>query len=64
MGRKLQRKGTYVYLWLICVDGWQKSTQYCNYPSIKNTYIKKRKKVLHFRPRYISVVGMFKAANV
>ena len=23
------RKGTYVYLWLIYVDVWQKPTQYC-----------------------------------
>ena len=48
MGRKLKRKGTYVYLWLICVDVWQKSTQYCNYPSIKNKYIKKKKKSATF----------------
>jgi len=27
---------TCVYLWLIHVDVWQKSTQYCNYPSVKN----------------------------
>ena len=26
------------------VDVWQKSTQYCNYPSIKNKRIKKKKK--------------------
>ena len=24
-----KREGTYVYLWLIHVDVWQKSTQYC-----------------------------------
>ena len=33
---RLKREGTYVHLWLIHVDIWQKSTQYCNYPSIKN----------------------------
>ena len=27
--RKLKREGTYVYLWLIHVDIWQKPTQYC-----------------------------------
>ena len=24
-----EREGTWVYLWLICVDVWQKPTQYC-----------------------------------
>ena len=33
---RLRREGTYVYLWLIHVDVWQKPTQYCNYLSIKN----------------------------
>ena len=28
-GGRLQREGTYVYLWLIRVDVWQKPTQYC-----------------------------------
>ena len=28
-GRRFKRKGTYVYLWLIHVDIWQKPTQYC-----------------------------------
>ena len=29
MGGRLRREGTYVYLWLIHVDVWQKPTQYC-----------------------------------
>ena len=36
MEGRLKREGTYVYLWLIHVDVWQKPTQYCNYASIKN----------------------------
>ena len=28
-GGRFKRKGTYVYLWLIHVDVWQKPTQYC-----------------------------------
>ena len=28
-GRRFKRKGTYVYLWLIHVDVWQKPTQFC-----------------------------------
>ena len=28
-GRSLKREGTYIYLWLIHVDIWQKPTQYC-----------------------------------
>ena len=35
------KDGTYVYLWLIHADVWQKQTQYCNYPSIKNKILKK-----------------------
>ena len=28
-GGRFKREGTYVYLWLIHADGWQKPTQYC-----------------------------------
>ena len=28
-GREVQGRETYVYLWLIHVDVWQKPTQYC-----------------------------------
>ena len=27
--RSFKREGTYVYLWLIHVDAWQKPTQHC-----------------------------------
>ena len=39
------REGTYVFLWLIHDDVWQKSIQYCKavYPSIKNKLIFKKK---------------------
>ena len=37
VGGRFKREGTYVDLWLICVDVWQKSTiLQSNYPSIKN----------------------------
>ena len=29
VGRRIKREGTYVYLWLIHVDIWQRPTQYC-----------------------------------
>ena len=29
VGRRFKREGTYRFLWLIHVDIWQKSTQYC-----------------------------------
>ena len=29
MGGRFKMEGTYVYLWLIHVDVWQKPTQYC-----------------------------------
>jgi len=31
-----KREETYVYVWLIHLDVWQKPTPYSNYPSIKN----------------------------
>ena len=39
-------KATYVYLWLIHVDVWQKPIQYCNYLSTKNKE-KQQEKVLN-----------------
>ena len=29
VGGRFKRKGTWVYLWLIHVDVWQKPTEYC-----------------------------------
>ena len=29
VGGRFKREGTYVYLWLIHVDVWQKPSQYC-----------------------------------
>ena len=36
VGGRFKREGTYIYLWLIHVEVWQKPTQYCNYPTLKN----------------------------
>ena len=41
VGGRVKKKGTYVYLWLIHVDIWQKPTQYFNHLSIKNNFFKK-----------------------
>ena len=30
VGGRFKREGTYVYLWLIRVDTWQKTTKFCN----------------------------------
>ena len=35
-----------LWMWLIHVDEWQKPTQHCNYPSIKNKLRKKKKQGL------------------
>ena len=35
------RKGTYVYLWLIHVDVWQRPTQYCKAIVLQLKKIKK-----------------------
>ena len=52
VGGSLKKEGTYVYLWLIQVDVWQKSTQYCNYPSTKNKRIKKKNKRIKQKMTY------------
>ena len=44
VGGRFEREVTFVYLWLIHVDVWQKPTQYCNYPPIKINKILKIKK--------------------
>ena len=42
MGGSFKREGTYVYLWLIHVDVWQKPSQYHNYLPIKNSVVTKQ----------------------
>ena len=42
VGGRVKKKGTYVYLWLIHVDIWQKPTQYFNHLSIKNNFFSKK----------------------
>ena len=34
-GERIEREGTYVYLWLIHVDIWQKPTPYCKESMLK-----------------------------
>ena len=43
-----EREGTYVHLWLIHVDVWQKPTQHCkaNVLQLKNEKKKKPQKIL------------------
>ena len=46
VGGRFRREGTYVYLWLIHVDVWQKPTQYCKsiifQLKINNNFLKAR----------------------
>ena len=44
VGGRFKREATYVYLWLIHVDVWQKPVQYCkaNYPPITFFFFKER----------------------
>ena len=41
---RFKREGTYVYLWLIHVDIWQKSTQYCKAITLQLEINKKQQK--------------------
>ena len=43
-GGRFKREETYVNLWPILVDVWQKLSKYCNYPLIKNKIKKNREK--------------------
>ena len=46
VGGRFNREGTYVYLWLIRVDVWQKPTQYCKVIILQlKTSKKKRKEI-------------------
>ena len=48
VGGRLKREETYISLWLIHVDECQKLTQNCNYPSIKNKFLKIKNKFRNF----------------
>ena len=52
MGGRFKREGTYVYLWLIHTDAWQKPMQYCksNYISIKINKFFKINKYIFYNP--------------
>ena len=41
---KFRREGTYVYLWLIHVDVWQKPAQYCKANILLYIYFLRQKK--------------------
>ena len=60
VGGMFKNKGTYVYLWLIHVDIWHKSTQHCKIVILKlKTKWKKNFKLFKWnqRMRNVSVVG-------
>jgi len=46
MEGKFKREGTYIYLWLIHADIWQKTTKFCKaiILQLKNNFLKKKKK--------------------
>ena len=49
-----KREGTYVHLWLIQADGWQKPTQYCRAIILQcNTNKLNKKKFLWKSPRVL-----------
>ena len=61
VGGSLKREWTYVYLWLIHVDVWQKPTQYCKAVilQLKINFLKKF--CIHFAMLVIiSVIWSFK----
>ena len=55
VGRRFKREGTYVYLWLIHVDVWQKPTQHCK-TIILQLKIKKKKMWYVYTIEYYSAI--------
>ena len=51
VGGRFQREGTYVYLGLICVDAWQKPTQFCKaiILQLKNNLKNKERNLKNFK---------------
>ena len=45
MGERFRREGTYVYLWLIHVDLWQKPAQYCKANILLYFFLRPKKNV-------------------
>ena len=49
VGGRLKREGTYIYIWLIHVDVWQKPTQQCKAIILQlkiNKFLKREKKTI------------------
>ena len=56
-GRRFEREGTYVYLWLIHVDVWQKPTKFCKaiiLQLIKNLKLRKETPFKYNTNKYIN----------
>ena len=58
LGRRSRREGTWVYLWLILVDVWQKTTKFCKEIILQLKKIKwqKKKKRIHVSTTFIRVL--------
>ena len=60
MGERFRREGRWVYLWLIFVDVWQKTTKFCEANTIqlkKQSGQKKKKKKVLWDPEDRSILG-------
>ena len=56
MGRRFKREGTYVYLWLIHVDIWQKTTKFCKEIILKKYIFSKKN---HLKSSCISFINLY-----
>ena len=54
MGGRFKMEGTFVYLWLIHVDVWQKQTQYCKIIILQLKIIKLKKFSLKLKKERIT----------
>jgi len=55
LGGRFKKEGTYVYLWLIHVEIWQKTTKFCKaiILQLKNNFKKKRTYFIQHRELYL-----------
>ena len=62
VGRRVKREGTYVYLWLIHVNVWQRPTQNCKAIILQlkiNKFLKKEINLPFLPSNFYSVFGTF-----
>ena len=56
MERRFKREGTYVYLWLIHVDVWQKLAQYCKAIIFQKFFVNNRESCVQEEKGFVEIL--------